>query len=112
MFDQYDILSIRLIGTDAESHSCKYSQYIFICFLFCYTGINSQLRYSLAGGDKKNQFDIGPLNGTIYTIGFLNREAIPTYHLIVIATDQAEPPSDRLSTSATVIIPLVFRPCL
>ncbi|XP_071089001.1 protocadherin Fat 4-like [Haliotis cracherodii] len=70
------------------------------------TGINSQLRYSLAGGDKKNQFDIGPLNGTIYTIGFLNRETIPTYHLIVIATDQAEPPSDRLSTSATVTIHL------
>ncbi|XP_041360351.1 cadherin-related tumor suppressor-like [Gigantopelta aegis] len=70
------------------------------------SGLNSEIQYSLVGGDLKNQFSIGLQNGTVYTVASLDREDIPSYSLIVMATDQAEPPSSRLFTTATVDIKL------
>ncbi|XP_061163889.1 protocadherin Fat 4-like [Saccostrea echinata] len=68
------------------------------------SGINSKLEYTLLEGNSSSDFSIGTENGTIYTIQNLDRETQSQYTLIVIATDQAEPPSSRKSTTAEVII--------
>lgn len=61
--------------------------------------------YSIIDGDPKQQFNVHP-NGTIFTTKLLDRETDSFYNLFVQATDQAEPPSTRLSatTSVTIIL--------
>ncbi|KAK6975336.1 cadherin-related tumor suppressor, partial [Biomphalaria glabrata] len=67
--------------------------------------LSGVVRYSLVGSSA-SKFAIGPINGSIYTVAGLDREQVPLYNLIVMATDQAPNPKDRLSTTATVQVKL------
>lgn len=57
--------------------------------------------YSITSGDEHNYFDIAN-NGTIYTKRNLDRETQSLYNLVIAATDQAEFPEKRLSSTVQV----------
>lgn len=52
-------------------------------------------------GDDSGEFGMSS-NGTIVTRRALDREAKPSYNLVVTASDLAEPPSARLSSTVQV----------
>lgn len=66
-----------------------------------YTGLNGDVRYSIVG-DAATSFGIGPINGSVYTTGALDREKVPVYTVVVMATDQAPDVRSRMSTTSTV----------
>lgn len=68
----------------------------------CLTGENGRLEYSISSGDEEEVFDIGVDNGTIITRRQLDRETKSLYNLVVVATDQAKPPQQRLSSTVQV----------
>ncbi|GFR97548.1 protocadherin Fat [Elysia marginata] len=69
-------------------------------------GLNGVIRYSIVGGPSPALFAIGPINGSLYTKGVLDREFTPIYSVVVMATDQAPNVKDRMSTTATVEVKL------
>ena len=60
------------------------------------------MTYSILDGDWNNEFRINPIDGRIYSEKLLDRETTPSYSLVVMATDMADLPSDRLSSTAEV----------
>ena len=60
------------------------------------------MAYSIIDGDWNNEFRIDSIDGTIYNEKLLDRETTPVYTLVVMATDMADSPSDRLSSTAEV----------
>lgn len=67
------------------------------------SGANGRLEYAITGGDDEDEFSMSP-NGTIVTRRALDREAKASYSLVVTATDCADPPSARLSSTVQVSI--------
>ncbi|XP_061102894.1 protocadherin-23 [Conger conger] len=64
---------------------------------------NSDLRYTIAGGDgMEPPFRIDPRTGTLTAAGPLDRERTPSITFTVTATDQALQTSDRRSGTLTV----------
>ncbi|XP_035916489.1 cadherin-related tumor suppressor [Anopheles stephensi] len=73
------------------------------------SGLNGKVRYEIAhqdpqDGDGERHFGINPTTGVIHTLHFIDREAIDTYRLTVLATDQAAPPAQRLSAEKLVTV--------
>lgn len=58
--------------------------------------------YEIFDGDVLGQFGVGRENGTLFTKKRLNRETTASYDLIVMAIDQAEPPSIKRSSTTQV----------
>ena len=63
--------------------------------------MNGRLEYSISGGNEKGQFSISA-NGTIHTQAPLDREEQSFYNLVVRASDLADPPTARLSSTVQV----------
>nr|CAG4640600.1 EOG090X0007 [Eulimnadia texana] len=72
------------------------------------SGLNSRIRYSIAQQEPATQggshFAIRPDTGVVYVVRPIDREFADTFRLIVVATDQAEPPSTRLSAEKLVTV--------
>ncbi|CAH2015699.1 unnamed protein product [Acanthoscelides obtectus] len=66
---------------------------------------NGKIEYSISSGNENGDFEITK-NGTIFTKRHLDRENQSLYNLLVIATDKAPIPEDRLSSSVQVTIVL------
>ncbi|CAH1977280.1 unnamed protein product [Acanthoscelides obtectus] len=69
------------------------------------SGENGKIEYSISSGNENGDFEITK-NGTIFTKRHLDRENQSLYNLLVIATDKAPIPEDRLSSSVQVTIVL------
>ncbi|CAG5122528.1 unnamed protein product, partial [Candidula unifasciata] len=69
------------------------------------SGLSGEVRYSIIG-DSVHSFAIGPINGSLYTTSVLDRELVPVYTVIVMATDQAAIVGGRLSATTTVQVKL------
>ncbi|XP_034242049.1 cadherin-related tumor suppressor [Thrips palmi] len=67
------------------------------------SGANGRIEYAITAGDGADEFSMSP-NGTILTRRALDREAKSSYNLVVTATDSAQPPSPRLSSTVQVSI--------
>lgn len=70
-------------------------------------GINGKVTYAISQQepeDNRRHFDINPTTGVIHTLLPIDREAIDTFRLTVVATDQAQPVSDRLSADKLVTV--------
>ncbi|CAG9797944.1 unnamed protein product [Chironomus riparius] len=59
-------------------------------------GINSQLTYSIAAGNRRDTFHIDPVTGSLYLHKLLDYEDTQTYSLNITASDGGNP---RLSTT-------------
>lgn len=71
------------------------------------SGINGKVTYSISHQepeDEKRHFGINPTTGVIHTLLNIDRERIDTFRLTVVATDQAEPESTRLSAEKLVTV--------
>lgn len=64
---------------------------------------NALLRYSITSGNSLGHFMIDPNNGSLFLIGPLDYEKIPSYRLFVKAQDQGNPPKSN-TTSVTINI--------
>jgi hypothetical protein len=73
----------------------------------CVAGDNGRILYSIGSGDEDGDFSIAQ-NGTIYTTRLLDRETKSLYNLVVVATDQAKPPQQSLSSTVQVSTEFVF----
>nr|CAG4643690.1 EOG090X0007 [Lepidurus arcticus] len=69
-------------------------------------GPNGQLRYSLVQLEPQDgpHFAVRPETGVVYVTRAIDREFADTFKLTVIATDQAIPPSARLSAEKLVTV--------
>lgn len=73
-----------------------------MCFILIYrAGDNGKVVYSITSGDDDHDFEIAQ-NGTVMTRRLLDRESRSLYNLVVTAYDQAQPPSNRLSSTVQV----------
>lgn len=70
---------------------------------FVISGDNGRIVYSITSGNEKGDFEIAS-NGTIRTKRTLDREAQGLYNLVIIATDQAAMPEQRLSSTVQVYL--------
>ncbi|KAL6266541.1 hypothetical protein P5V15_003388 [Pogonomyrmex californicus] len=71
------------------------------------SGDNGVVTYSILSQDPEDQvrrFGINPSSGVIHTLLPIDREEVDTFKLVVVATDQAQPPSARLSAEKLVIV--------
>lgn len=73
------------------------------------SGDNGQVRYTIASQDPENSkhdrhFGINPMTGVIHTLLPIDREAVDTFRLTVVATDQAVEPSARMSAEKLVTV--------
>ncbi|KAL0131096.1 hypothetical protein PUN28_002587 [Cardiocondyla obscurior] len=71
------------------------------------SGDNGVVSYSILSQDPEDEvrrFGINPSSGVIHTLLPIDREEVDTFKLVVIATDQAQPPSTRLSAEKLVIV--------
>lgn len=73
------------------------------------SGDNGKVTYSIVNQepempDHEKHFGINPLTGVIYTLLPIDREAADTFLLTVVATDQANPESSRLSSEKLVTV--------
>lgn len=71
------------------------------------SGINGKVNYALVHqdpSDMQRHFNINQTSGVIYTLREIDRETIDTFKLTIVATDQAMPPSTRLSAEKVVTI--------
>lgn len=71
------------------------------------SGINGKVTYAISRQEPENErryFGINPSNGVIHTTLPIDRETIDTFRLTVIATDQAQPESIRLSAEKLVTV--------
>lgn len=64
-------------------------------------GLNSELIYSISGGDNDKEFGISP-NGTLFTAAILDRETTALYHLQVTASDSAPDFTKRRFSTANI----------
>uniref|UniRef100_A0A182F4L6 Protocadherin-16 n=1 Tax=Anopheles albimanus TaxID=7167 RepID=A0A182F4L6_ANOAL len=71
------------------------------------SGDNGKVTYEIAHQDPDNRvrhFGINPATGVIHTLHAIDREAIDTYRLTVVATDQHADPGQRLSAEKLVTV--------
>ncbi|XP_011701166.1 PREDICTED: cadherin-related tumor suppressor [Wasmannia auropunctata] len=71
------------------------------------SGPNGKVSYSILSQDPQDEvrrFGINSLTGVINTLLPIDREEVDTFNLVVVATDQAQPPSARLSAEKQVIV--------
>ncbi|KAJ8919347.1 hypothetical protein NQ315_003931 [Exocentrus adspersus] len=71
------------------------------------SGLNGKVNYAISyqdPEDNKRHFGINPITGVIHTLLPIDRETIDTFRLTVVATDQAEPASSRLSADKLVTV--------
>lgn len=71
------------------------------------SGDNGVVSYSILSQEPQDQvrrFGINPSSGVIHTLLPIDREEVDTFNLVVVATDQAHPPSARLSAEKQVIV--------
>ena len=76
------------------------------------SGINSRIRYSLIQQEPSDwtaqgpapHFAIRPDTGVVYVVRPIDREFADTFRLTVVATDQALPPSTRMSAEKLVTV--------
>ena len=81
------------------------------------SGLNSRIRYSLIqqepsvlvgsvskGAGSGPHFAIRPDTGVVYVVRPIDREFADTFRLTVVATDQAEPASSRMSAEKLVTV--------
>ncbi|XP_052868798.1 cadherin-related tumor suppressor [Anopheles cruzii] len=71
------------------------------------SGDNGKVTYEIAHQDPDNRvrhFGINPTTGVIHTLHAIDREAIDTYRLTVLATDQHPVPAQRLSAEKLVTV--------
>ncbi|CAH1174191.1 unnamed protein product [Phaedon cochleariae] len=71
------------------------------------SGANGKVSYAISYQDPEDaqrHFGINPITGVIHTLLPIDRETIDTFRLTVVATDQAEPPSKRLSADKLVTV--------
>lgn len=73
------------------------------------SGLNGKIVYTLVNQEPSNgnrHFSINPTSGVISTVRDIDRETIDTFRLTILATDQAQPASRRLSAEkiCTVIV--------
>lgn len=66
-------------------------------------GDNGRMVYSI-GSSGNDDFAVAQ-NGTVYTTRLLDREVRSLYNLVVVATDQAKDPQQRLSSTVQVGMP-------
>ncbi|KAL3265830.1 hypothetical protein HHI36_010026 [Cryptolaemus montrouzieri] len=70
-------------------------------------GVNGKVTYAIyqqEPEDNRRHFGINPVTGVIHTLLPIDRESIDTFRLTVMATDQAEIPSTRLSAEKLVTV--------
>ncbi|RZC34665.1 Cadherin domain containing protein [Asbolus verrucosus] len=70
-------------------------------------GLNGKVTYSISQqepDDNNRHFGINPISGVIHTLLPIDRETIDTFRLTVVATDQAQPISSRLSANKLVTV--------
>lgn len=71
------------------------------------SGINGKVTYAISHqepDDEHRYFGINPTTGVIHTLLTIDRESIDTFRLTVLATDQAEPESSRMSAAKLVTV--------
>lgn len=71
------------------------------------SSLNGKVTYAISYQDPedgKRHFGINPITGVIHTQLPIDRETIDTFRLTVVATDQAEPASSRLSADKLVTV--------
>lgn len=75
------------------------------------SGINGMISYSISRQEPEDpqypgklHFQINPRTGVINTLLPIDREVVDTFRLTVVATDRAEPRSERLSAEKTVTV--------
>lgn len=73
------------------------------------SGINGKVTYAIASQQPENpnhekHFGINPISGVIYTLLPIDREAVDTFLLTVVATDQAMPENTRQSAEKLVTV--------
>lgn len=71
------------------------------------SGINGKVTYAISHqepDDEHRHFGINPTTGVIHTLLPIDRESIDTFRLTVLATDQAQPESTRLSAGKLVTV--------
>ncbi|XP_059476479.1 cadherin-related tumor suppressor [Neocloeon triangulifer] len=69
------------------------------------SGANGQVRYAIAQQEPPGgHFGIDPTVGVIHTLRPIDREAVDTFRLTVVATDGAQPPEARLSAEKLVTV--------
>ncbi|XP_028397675.1 protocadherin Fat 4-like [Dendronephthya gigantea] len=66
-------------------------------------GLNSTLNYAITGGDSRKSFRISN-RGTLFTTSILDRENIARYNLKITVRDSAAIPSQRRSSTTTMIV--------
>lgn len=64
-------------------------------------GVNSQLTYSIAAGNRRDTFHIDPITGSLYLHKLLDYEDTQTYSLNITASDGGNP---RLSTTILFVV--------
>lgn len=71
------------------------------------SSLNGKVTYAISYQDPENSrrhFGINAVTGVIHTLLPIDRETIDTFRLTVVATDQAEPASSRLSAEKLVTV--------
>ncbi|KAG5675437.1 hypothetical protein PVAND_005341 [Polypedilum vanderplanki] len=71
------------------------------------SGLNGKVTYAIQSQDPtfgQRHFGINATSGVIFTMRQIDRESVDTFRLIVVATDQAEVPSQRLSAEKLVTV--------
>lgn len=78
--------------------------------LHCYFLFFLQVEYIIVSSDgggldqKSDVFSLDSRSGVLTTRSQLDRERTQVYTLVITATDQALPPIDRKSSSATIVV--------
>ncbi|XP_053307224.1 cadherin-23 [Spea bombifrons] len=67
------------------------------------TGLNAELSYFITGGNQDGKFMVGFRDGVLRTVVNLDRETMPSYHLVLEAIDNG-PAGNRKTGTATVLI--------
>lgn len=71
------------------------------------SGANGKVTYAISNQDPENHnrhFGINPTTGVIHTLRSIDREAIDTFRLTVVATDQTADATKRLSAEKLVTV--------
>lgn len=74
--------------------------------MWCFSGPNAELRYTIASGDPQSQFTITD-TGVLQTKKPLDRETQSFYNLVITVNDLAPPPMTRFTSTAQVSIILL-----
>lgn len=74
--------------------------------MWCFSGLNAELHYTIASGDPQSQFTITN-TGVLQTKKTLDRETQSFYNLVITVNDLAPPPMTRFTSTAQVSIILL-----